>query len=100
MERAEYEGVSSSFGKVWELVAFLHRTPRLRGIGSTQPSRISTMRNMETPMGSVDNSSKPIVRTAQRPSGNRMAQKAKADDRKTKEIHNLSDRVIPAPKGG
>lgn len=47
---------------------------------------------METPFGSHGNMSKPIVRTAQTPSGNKMVQEAKASSQKA--TGNRLDRNI------
>jgi hypothetical protein len=55
---------------------------------------------MITPMRSETISdSKPTARKAELLSGNRRVQKAKASSRKTTEINNRLDRVIPNPKG-
>lgn len=45
------------------------------------------------------NPGKPTVRKAESLSGNRKVQEANASSRKTAEIHNRLDRVIPNPKG-
>jgi len=52
------------------------------------------MRDAVTPMGSASNGSKPSVRKAQFPSGNRRNQEAKAASRKAKGRDNLADRAI------
>lgn len=77
-------------------------TKRPRSKENTHPSCISSVQNVLTPMRSrrkVDNPSKPTVREAEFLSGERRSSKAKASSRKTKEIHNLLDRVIPNSKG-
>src|SRR4051812_25045162 len=96
----------------------LHRSgcgkPRPRCTEGTQPDRITSMRNMATPMGSVGSGSRRTVRDAQFPSGRRRIQEAKAVQtirpdrprhRETGRVpDNLPDRAmlmgIPAPKGG
>jgi hypothetical protein len=77
------------------------RTPRLRGKGNILPSRISTERNVETPMGSGSgrSPSQPTVRAAQLPSGHKTTREAKAGSRKAEGIHNLPDRALPNLKG-
>ncbi len=74
------------------------QTPRPRSIEGTYPSRISSERNMETPMGSDSNVSKPIVRAAELPSGNRNAQEAKASNRKV--TGNRLDRASCSTRKG
>jgi hypothetical protein len=77
------------------------RTPRRRSTESTQPSRISEVRNVITPMRSETTSdSKPTVRAAELLSGNRNVQEANASNRKVKEIHNLLDREYTQPERG
>ena len=76
------------------------RTPRLRGKGSILPSRISKVRNVETPMGSGSgrSPSKPTVRAAQLPSGNKKTREAKASSRKATGTHNRLDRALAQPE--
>jgi hypothetical protein len=76
-----------------------HQRPRSReGILA---SRISAVWNVETPMESAGSwsSSRPTAREAERSSGNRMVQEAKASSRKTTGIHNRLDREVRSSDG-
>ncbi len=68
------------------------RSPRSRK--GTHPARISHMRDAVTPIGSVNSGSKPTVRKAPIPSGNRKNQEAKVASQQAREIHNLANRAI------
>ena len=60
----------------------------------THPARISHMRDAVTPIGSVNTDSKPTVRKAHIPSGNRKNQEAKVASRKARGRHNPANRAI------
>jgi hypothetical protein len=89
-------------GSMWSACAFtLDTAPRPRSIGGTRPGRISSVRNVETPMesGGGRYAGGPTVREAESSSGNRNVQEANAGSRKATGIHNRPDRAIPNPKG-
>jgi len=71
-----------------------HRRPR--GIGGTQPGRISLVRNVTTPLGSVRITAhgKPTARKARLPSGRRMTQEANASSRKATGKRDISGRLL------
>jgi len=84
------------------LLAYLQEagTPRPRRKEETHPGRISIMWNLATPMRSQGNLSKLTAREAERLSGRRRDQEAKAANRKGTGRHNWADRAIPTLKSG
>ncbi len=69
-----------------------HQPPRSRK--GTHPARISSMRDTVTPIGTANTGSKPTVKKAHIPSGNRKNQEAKVASRKARERHNPANRAI------
>lgn len=76
----------------------MRTAPCPRSTGGTLTNRISSVRNVITPMWSVIYS-RPSARTAEIHSGCRRIQEANAGGRKAKGTHNLPDRAIPDLKG-
>jgi hypothetical protein len=70
------------------------RTPPPRSREGTHPARILSMRDTVTPIGTATTGSKPTVRKAHIPSGNRKNQEAKVASRKAREKHNPANRAI------
>jgi hypothetical protein len=71
-----------------------HRSPGVKG--APEPTRISFVRNMETPSRSLTSvvvRGRPIVRKAEFPGGNRKAQEANAGGRKA--TGNRDDKAVP-----
>jgi len=70
------------------------RTPPPRSREGTHPARILSMRDTVTPIGTATTGSKPTVRKAHIPSGNRKNQEAKVASRKAREMYNPANRAI------
>ena len=89
---AEYGGGSMEHPRAYSSGGW---TPQLRGKGGTHPSRISTMRNVGTPMEASGGryAGRPTATAADFSSGNRMVQEAKAGSRKATGRHNRPDRA-------
>jgi hypothetical protein len=91
-------------GQTWRVNptwSWIDKDTQPRSKDGTHPSRISSMRNVITPMesGGGRYAGKPEVTMAELSSGDGMTQEAKAGSRKTTGIHNRPDRAIPNPKG-